>query len=182
MTFRSCCSQARILQPEIDSFMSARGTDCTRILSDLDLVRQAGKRLEAYRGAPSTNGKKPDGTPCERDQGGRFEVAPEVKRAYPGGSAPIPSPSSSTPPLEPHPFTPNWGSDHRRHPRVLCFVAVELHVEDSTNSIGRNLSNTSAGRCLVEMSNPVKPGAKVDMGWWVPNGKIRVKGFALGAS
>ena len=31
----------------------------------------------------------------------------------------------------------------------------------------------------METANPVKPGAKVEIGLWVPNGKIWVKGFAL---
>jgi hypothetical protein len=35
------------------------------------------------------------------------------------------------------------------------------------------------GGCLVETASPVKPGAKVEIGLWVPNGKIWVKGFAL---
>jgi hypothetical protein len=56
---------------------------------------------------------------------------------------------------------------------------VELRVDDSPNSIWGNLSNTSAGGCLVETASPVKPGAKVELGLWVPNGKIWVKGFAL---
>jgi hypothetical protein len=35
------------------------------------------------------------------------------------------------------------------------------------------------GGCLVETAHPVKPGAKVEIGLWVANGKIWVKGFAL---
>jgi hypothetical protein len=35
------------------------------------------------------------------------------------------------------------------------------------------------GGCLVETANPVKPGAKVEIGLWLPNGKVWVKGFAL---
>jgi hypothetical protein len=31
----------------------------------------------------------------------------------------------------------------------------------------------------VETANPVKPGSKVEIGLWVPNGKIWVKGFVL---
>ena len=92
---------------------------------------------------------------------------------------PVPTPSSSTPPFEPDLFSPNWSSDRRQHPRIKCFVAVELRVDDSPNSIWGNLSNTSAGGCLVETASPVKSGAKVEIGLWVPNGKIWVKGFAL---
>jgi hypothetical protein len=31
----------------------------------------------------------------------------------------------------------------------------------------------------VETASPVKPGAQVEIGLWLPNGKIWVKGFAL---
>jgi hypothetical protein len=47
------------------------------------------------------------------------------------------------------------GGDRRRHPPIRCFVAVELHVDDSPNSLWGNLSNTSAAGCLVETANPV---------------------------
>jgi hypothetical protein len=56
---------------------------------------------------------------------------------------------------------------------------VELRVDDVPAPIWGNLSNTSVGGCLVETANPVKPGAKVEIGLWVPNGKIWVKGFAI---
>jgi hypothetical protein len=32
---------------------------------------------------------------------------------------------------------------------------------------------------LVETASPVKPGAQVEIGLWVPNGKVWIKGFAL---
>jgi hypothetical protein len=56
---------------------------------------------------------------------------------------------------------------------------VELRVEDLATPIWGNLANTSVGGCLVETASPVKPGAKVEIGLWVPNGKIWVKGFVL---
>ena len=92
---------------------------------------------------------------------------------------PVATPASPIPPFEPDFFSPNWGSDRRRHPRIKCFVAVELRVDESPSPIWGNLSNTSAGGCLVETASPLKPGAKVEIGLWVPNGKIWVKGFAL---
>jgi hypothetical protein len=76
-------------------------------------------------------------------------------------------------------FSTNWSSDRRRHPRIKCFVAVELRLGGTSSPIWGNLSNTSAGGCLVETANPVKPGADVEIGLWLPNGKIWVKGFAL---
>src|SRR5580765_4603219 len=135
---------------------TATGTDWTRILSDPDLVRQVGKLLQAYREAPAD---KPDQA--------LVAAMREIKSA------------SSTPPFEPDFFSPNWGSDRRRHPRIKCFVAVELKVDSGPTPIWGNLSNTSAGGCLIETATPVKAGAKVEIGLWVPNGKIWVKGFAL---
>jgi len=159
---------------------TAAATDWTRILSDPDLVRQVGKLLQAYREAP----------PDKREQA-LLTAMREIKAgaAKPGKNAggaqtqadpqPTPSVATTTPPFEPDFFSPNWGSDRRRHPRIKCFVAVELRVDEGPNPIWGNLSNTSAGGCLVETASPVKSGAKVDIGLWVPNGKIWVKGFAL---
>ena len=156
---------------------TATGTDWTRILSDPDLVRQVGKLLQAYREAPAD----------KRDQAlvaaMRQIKANASSSGKPSGvlqnEVPQPSPAQATPPFEPDFFSPNWGSDRRRHPRIKCFVAVELKVDDGPNSIWGNLSNTSAGGCLIETATPVKAGSKVEIGLWVPNGKIWVKGFAL---
>jgi hypothetical protein len=156
---------------------TAAATDWTRILSDPDLVRQVGKLLQAYREAP----------PDKREQA-LLTAMREIKAGAKSGkngsdtqADPQPTPSAATtaPPFEPDFFSPNWGSDRRRHPRIKCFVAVELRVDEGPNPIWGNLSNTSAGGCLIETASPVKPGAKVDIGLWVPNGKIWVKGFAL---
>jgi len=158
---------------------TAIATDWTRILSDPDLVRQVGKLLQAYREAP----------PDKREQA-LLTAMREIKAGSKSGKngsgtqtqvdpQPTPSAATTTPPFEPDFFSPNWGSDRRRHPRIKCFVAVELRVDEGPNPIWGNLSNTSAGGCLVETASPVKSGAKVDIGLWVPNGKIWVKGFAL---
>jgi hypothetical protein len=154
------------------------GTDWTKILADPDLVRQVGKLLQAYREAPA-----------EKREEALLAAMREIKaNAAAGKSAskseepapqPIATPASATPPFEPDFFSPNWGSDRRRHPRIKCFVAVELRVDGFANPVWGNLSNTSAGGCLVETATPVKPGAKVEIGLWLPNGKIWVKGFAL---
>src|SRR5215467_14280836 len=160
---------------------AATGTDWTQILADPDLVRQVGKLLQAYREAP------PD-----RRESALLDAMRQIKAASSGTAEvdavrsgnvrepqPVPTPPAETPPFEPNLFSPNWGSDRRKHPRIKCFVAVELRVDDSPSPIWGNLSNTSAGGCLVETANPVTHGAKVEIGLWVPNGKIWVKGFAL---
>ena len=160
------------------------GTDWTRILSDPDLVRQVGKLLQAYREAAPDQREEalmkamreikagtssPNQSPAGATRSTENAVPPEA----------VPTPTSATPPFEPDVFANNWNSDRRKHPRIKCFAAVELRVDDAPSPIWGNLSNTGAGGCLVETANPVKPGAKVEIGLWLPNGKIWVKGFAL---
>jgi PilZ domain-containing protein len=159
---------------------TATGTDWTRILSDPDLVRHVGKLLQAYREAPVEKREEALITAMREIKAGASSTR---KSAAAAAAAPtpqaVPTPASATPPFEPDLFSPNWGSDRRRHPRIKCFVAVELRVNDVPAPIWGNLSNTSVGGCLVETANPVKPGSKVEIGLWVPNGKIWVKGFVL---
>lgn len=159
---------------------TAAATDWTRILSDPDLVRQVGKLLQAYREAPPDKREQALLTAMREIKAGSTKNGKNSGAAQ-MQTAPQPTPSAVTtaPPFEPDFFSPNWGSDRRRHPRIQCFVAVELRVDEGPNPIWGNLSNTSAGGCLVETATPVKSGAKVDIGLWVPNGKIWIKGFAL---
>ena len=157
---------------------AATGTDWTRILSDPDLVRHVGKLLQAYREAPAEKREQALLTAMREIKAGSFTTGKSAPTAV-AEPQPVPTPASATPPFEPDLFSPNWGSDRRRHPRIKCFVAVELRVDETPTPIWGNLSNTSVGGCLVETANPVKSGAKVEIGLWVPNGKIWVKGFAL---
>ena len=154
---------------------AATGTDWTRILSDPDLVRHVGTLLQAYREAPAGKREEVLLTAMRQIKAGAH--ATDTK-AVPTPE-PVSTPASATPPFAPDLFSPNWGSDRRRNPRIKCFVAVELRVDETSTPIWGNLSNTSVGGCLVETANPVKSGAKVEIGLWVPNGKIWVKGFAL---
>jgi len=158
---------------------AATGTDWTHILSDPDLVRQVGKLLQAYREAPPEKREQALLNAMHEIKAEAAKKGPKTAQPEKEAPRPVPTPPSSLPPFEPDLFSPNWSSDRRRHPRIKCFVAVELRVDDSPSSIWGNLSNTSAGGCLVETASPVKPGAKVEIGLWVPNGKIWVKGFAL---
>jgi hypothetical protein len=157
---------------------AATGTDWTRILSDPDLVRHVGKLLQAYREAPVEKREEALITAMREIKAGASASGKSATPAAPTPQA-VPTPASATPPFEPDLFSPNWGSDRRRHPRIKCFVAVELRVDDTPAPIWGNLSNTSVGGCLVDTANPVKPGSKVEIGLWVPNGKIWVKGFVL---
>jgi len=159
----------------------ATGTDWTRILSDPDLVRQVGKLLQTYREAPVEKREEALLNAMREIKAGAAAEAGKAVAAIQVQPSPqlVPTPVSATPPFEPDLFAPTWGGDRRKHPRIKCFVAVELRVDDAPTPIWGNLSNTSAGGCLVETASPVKSGSKVEIGLWVPNGKIWVKGFAL---
>jgi hypothetical protein len=162
---------------------AAVGMDWTGLLADPDLARNLGKLLQTYRDAPP-----------ERREEALLAAMREVKKEASDGSSaqvrspkvaceptpkPVPTPASATPPFEPDVFSPNWGQDRRRHPRIRCFVAVELRINDAAAPIWGNLSNTSLGGCQVETATLVSGGAKVEIGLWVASGKIWVKGLAL---
>jgi len=128
------------------------GTDWTRLLTDPALVEHLGKLLRTYREA----------APDKREEA-LLEAMREIKnqeaaKAASGGTsaaplpvqAPTPVEPSATPPFEPDIFTPSWGQDRRRYPRIKCFVAVELKVGGAEAPVWGNLSNTSMGGCYVE--------------------------------
>jgi hypothetical protein len=156
---------------------AATGTDWTGLLADPDLARNLGKLLQIYRDAP----------PDQREQA-LLAAMREIKQAS-GTPAtqvttepqaqPVPTSAAATPPFEPDIFSPNWGQDRRRHPRIKCFVAVELRVDGAEAPIWGNLSNTALGGCQVETATRIKGGAQVEIGLWVASGKIWVRGLAL---
>jgi len=161
---------------------SAPAADWTKLLSDPQIVAHLAELLQAYR----------DAEPARRDQV-LLETMRRIKKASPPGKADASSSSeqiaaasphppttpAAAPPFEPDIFTPCWGQDRRRYPRMKCFVAVELRVDGSPTPIWGNLSNTSLGGAFVETAAPVSTGVKVDVGLWVATGKIWVKGLIL---
>jgi hypothetical protein len=158
---------------------SAPGADWTKLLSDPEIVSHLGELLQAYR----------DAEPARRNQV-LLETMRRIKSLTPGtrpGTSSAPAPASepvatipaATPPFEPDIFTPCWGQDRRRYPRMKCFVAVELRVDGSPTPVWGNLSNTSMGGGFVETATPLKTGVKLEIGLWVANGKIWVKGLIL---
>jgi hypothetical protein len=156
---------------------TAPGTDWTRLLTDPDLVGHLGQLLQTYREAPA---EKREEALLAAMREIKSQPAPTATAAAPAPvQAPTPVVAADTPPFEPDAFTPSWVDDRRQFPRIKCFVAVELKVEGSETPIWGNLSNTSMGGCYVETVTPVKSGAGVQIGLWVANGKIWVKGFAL---
>jgi len=157
------------------------GADWTRLLADPDLAAHLGELLKTYRDAP----------PEQRDQA-LLEVLRKIKQnkgksGHDGGelsteecaTEQVTSKPESMPPFEVTSFSADWGQDRRRHPRIKCFVAVELRPEGSSTPIWGNLSNTSAGGCLVETAATVPTGVNLQVGLWLANGKIWVKGMAL---
>jgi PilZ domain len=162
---------------------AAVGMDWTGLLTDPDLARNLGKLLQAYRDAPPESREKAllaAMREVKKEASGEPSTAASSTKA---ATAPppqtLPKPVSAPPPFEPDIFSPNWGQDRRRHPRIRCFVAVELRVNDADAPIWGNLSNTSLGGCQVETAVQVSGGAKVEIGLWVASGKIWVKGLAL---
>ncbi len=161
-----------------ESKTSAPGADWTKLLTDPEIVSRLGELLQAYR----------DAEPPRRDQvlletmrriksTGATAQASQKVSASP--QVPVATAPAATPPFEPDIFTPCWGQDRRRYPRMKCFVAVELRVEGSPAPVWGNLSNTSLGGGFVETATPVPTGVKLEIGLWVANGKIWVKGLIL---
>jgi len=162
---------------------AAPGADWTKLLTDPQIASHLGELLRAYREAP----------PEKRDRA-LLEAMRKIKGESanaqpPGGSSPSAHPnpieqvvatdSAASPPFEPDIFTPSWGEDRRHYPRMKCFVAVELRMESSSTPVWGNLSNTSRGGCFVETATMLGDGAKLEIGLWVANGKIWVKGLII---
>lgn len=156
--------------------------DWTHLLTDPDLVSHLGKLLQTYREA----------APEKREQA-LLEAMRQIKanaKPVAGGSSALPAvsaamaaaaaaPSPQAPPFEPDIFTPTWGQDRRKYPRIKCCVAVELQVNGSPTPVWGTLCNTSMGGGFVETATPVTSGSDLKMGLWVSSGKIWVKGMVL---
>ncbi len=151
-------------------------------MTDTDLVSHLGELLQTYREAP----------PAKREQA-LLEAMRRIKAKAKPATADAPAaqsvtaalaataaaPALESPPFEPDIFTPTWGQDRRKYPRIQCCVAVELQLEGSPVPIWGTLCNTSMGGGFVETATPVTAGAEVKLGLWVTSGKIWVKGMVL---
>lgn len=157
---------------------SVAGTDWTGLLADPDLARNFGKLLQTYRDAAPERREEALMTAMRAIKAAAKNAA-ATNSAIAVPPAIPPQPASTTPPFEPDIFTPNSAQDRRSHPRIKCFVAVELRVDNASAPIWGNLSNTSRGGCHVETAAFIAGGAKVEIGLWVASGKIWVKGLAL---
>jgi hypothetical protein len=159
------------------STTSTVGADWTQLLSDPAVAPHFEALLKAYREAP----------PAMRDQALRDALHAIQKNLSDGAAAkgepadqrPFPKPSPAEVPDFANAQEKARADDRRSNPRSKCFVAVELQVEGSPKPLWGNLSNTSMGGCFVETTAAVESGAKLEIGLWVADGKIWVKGIVL---
>lgn len=165
----------------LEAAKSPKGSDWTRLLTDPDLVSHLGKLLQTYR----------EVAPELREQA-LLRAMREIKEAavaarqvgHPQVPAPpsavlhAPQPVDQIPPFEPELFS-ELESDRRRFQRIKCHVAVEINVEGIPEPIWGNLVNVSRGGCLVETANAVPPGKALEIGLWLANDKVWVKGMIL---
>ncbi len=174
-----------------DPKYSGTGADWTQLLTDPALVSHLGELLQVYREAPVEKRDQVLLEAMRNIKGGVAKAAgasgtasptPEAQPApvqQPTPASPVETSPAASPPFEPNIFTPTWGEDRRRHARMRCFVAVELRLGNSAVPIWGNLSNTSIGGCFVETATPVPSGVTVEIGLWLANGKIWIKGIIL---
>jgi hypothetical protein len=159
---------------------SASGSDWTKILTDPTIASHLGELLKAYREASP---EKREQALLDALKAIKENEAKRPSRAIESSAPYIAQPAavatSSIPPFEPNLFEPTRGQDRRRFPRMKCFVAVELRIEGSKTPVWGNLSNLSSGGCFVEAATHFNPGAKVDLGLWIANGELWVKGMIL---
>ena len=148
------------------------GTDWTGLLADPDLARNLGKLLQIYRDAPPDRREKALLAAMQEIKRVSGSQKPQQPESSQKAEQLLPTPASTTPPYEPDIFASNWAQDRRRNPRIKCFVAVELRVDEEDVPFWGNLSNTSMGGCQVETAAHIAGGAKVEIGLWVASGKV----------
>jgi c-di-GMP-binding flagellar brake protein YcgR len=67
----------------------------------------------------------------------------------------------------------------RRHPRVRCFLAVQLRPADDQNLLVGKLSDVSLGGCGIESPTPVKSGSQVALCPLAAAGALWVEGIVV---
>jgi hypothetical protein len=173
-----------------DSKYSGTGADWTQLLTDPSLVSHLGELLQVYREAPPEkrdqalleamrNIRGIAAQPAEPKAAVMEVVAPPEAPVEPAPVHPVETSPAASPPFEPDIFTPASNEDRRRHTRMKCFVAVELRLSNSAVPVWGNLANTGLGGCFVETATPVPSGVTVEIGLWLANGKIWIKGLIL---
>src|SRR5271170_1968525 len=131
---------------------AAPGADWTKLLTDPQIASHLGELLRAYREAPPEKRDRALLEAMRKIKGETANAGPAATSSAPSHPNPIEqvvaTDPASSPPYEPDIFTPSWGEDRRRYPRMKCFVAVELRMEGSATPVWGNLSNTSRGGCF----------------------------------
>jgi hypothetical protein len=158
---------------------ATNGADWTHLLSDPDLVSHLGELLQAYRDAQADKRDQ-----VLLDAMRKIKTSsPKSEKANSPSSAAIPVPSKTAPPFDPDEISSIWLSptahDRRQHPRMKCFVAVEMRVEGADAPLWGNLADTSLGGCFIETASPVESGMALRIGLWLANGQLWVKGMVL---
>lgn len=174
-----------------DSKFSGTGADWTQLLTDPSLVSHLGELLQVYREAPpekrdealleamrNIKGIAPSAPPASKVAAVE-PMAPTAPVVESSPAPPVETSPAASPPFEPDIFTPASNDDRRRHTRMKCFVAVELRLSNSAVPVWGNLANTSLGGCFVETATAVPFGVTVEIGLWLANGKIWIKGLVL---
>jgi len=166
-----------------DANAAAKAEDWTRLLADPDLVAHLGELLQIYRDSPPANREHALLAAMTRIKEESAKLAKAEGRAPlaapPAASQPMDTLTSTIPPFEPSMFAPPHGDDRRRHPRMKCFVVVELRLTSTEKPSWGNLANIGLGGCFVETPASLDSGAKIEIGLWVTSGQIWVKGLIL---
>jgi len=151
---------------------SVAGADWTQLLSDPEVVPHFTKLLKLYGEAP-----------VETREDVLLAALREIKQSGTGTTAAsglyTGAPGVLTaPPFQPEVSSSLWAEDRRKHPRMKCFIAVELRIDGSLTPVWGNLSNASLGGCQVQTPEIVSSGVNLEVGLWVASGQIWVKGIA----
>jgi hypothetical protein len=154
---------------------SVVGADWTQLLSDPEVVPHFTRLLKLYGEAP-----------VEKREELLIAALREIKQTGAGtlaapqlSTAALSAPGSlAAPPFQPEVSSSLWAEDRRQHPRMKCFIAVELRIDGSMTPVWGNLSNASLGGCQVQTPEIVSSGVNLEVGLWVASGQIWVKGIA----
>jgi hypothetical protein len=157
--------------------------DWSHLLTDPDLVTHIGTLLQTYRDAPVNRREQAllDAMRQIKQEAAEAKAHPEKtqKADQPAGMKKQPEPPPFKPPAESKLLMQSNGDDRRRFPRIRCYVAVEVRLGNSNTPVWGNLSNVGAGGCFVETLEPIPKGTNLEVGLWVNNGKVWVKGIVL---
>jgi hypothetical protein len=106
-------------------------------------------------------------------------ASPTVRREREEQPRPVATEAPVTPPFKPDSFTPPAATDRRQSQRMKCFVAVEMRIPGAAGPAWGTLSDASLGGCFVETTAPLENKIHLEIGLWVAEGKIWVKGVTL---